>query len=90
MGQKKVLATYFLDIQSQPLAMAKFAQGSNSAFIIFASFVWTQLLKERICSFRSKFFPLRADPFLKGIITQGTRLEVIKVIMMVYGYMLKS
>ena len=40
-------------------------RGSNSAIFIFA-FLLTrdQLLKERICSGRSKFFPLRVDPNL--------------------------
>ena len=39
-------------------------KGSNSCIFIFAShLIRGQLLKERICSSRSKFFPLRVDPF---------------------------
>ena len=35
---------------------------------IFASLLnWGQLLMKRICSLRSKFFPLRADPNLEGL-----------------------
>ena len=41
-------------------------RGNYSAIIIFASFVnGGQLLKERICSQRSKFFPLRVDQLLE-------------------------
>ena len=42
--------------------------GSNSAIIIFASLLnRDQLLRERICSWWSKFFPLRVDPIFKGL-----------------------
>ena len=35
----------------------------------FASFVSTgQLIKERICSYRSKFSPLRVDPISKSLL----------------------
>ena len=38
-------------------------------FFIYAShLIRGQLLKKRICSFRSKFFPLRVDPILKGLL----------------------
>ena len=40
-------------------------RGSNSTFIIFASLLTgDQFLKERICSSRNKFFPVRIDPLL--------------------------
>ena len=42
-----------------------------SNFIIASLFHADQLLKERICSQRSKFFPLRVDPFLKRLRCQG-------------------
>ena len=36
--------------------------------LYFASLLWRgQLLKERICSLRSKFFPLRVDPISKEL-----------------------
>ena len=42
-------------------------RGSSSAGFLFAFFFNRgQLLKERICSSRSKFFPLRVDLLLKG------------------------
>ena len=37
-----------------------------------------QLLKERICSYESKFSPLRVDPLWKGVV-----LEVTKVVFLV-------
>ena len=41
-----------------------FFRGSNCVIDIFASiFSGGQLLKERICSSRSKFFYLKVDPF---------------------------
>ena len=46
-------------------------KGSNSTGPYFASFLnGGQLLKNRICSCRSKFFPLGADPILLGIVAQ--------------------
>ena len=42
--------------------------GEATLIFIFASYlIRGLLLKERICSPRSKFFPLRADPILKGL-----------------------
>ena len=40
-----------------------------------------QLLKERICSYRSKFFPVRVDPILKSYLTgiQRNKQEFIQV-----------
>ena len=52
--------------------MSIFTKGNNLSDFLFASQdeetiqKQGQLLKERICSCRSKFFPLRADPFEKG------------------------
>ena len=43
-------------------------RGSNSFIFIFVSHLtWGQFLKKGICSHRSKFFPLRVDPTLKGL-----------------------
>ena len=39
-----------------------------------------QLLKKRICSSGSKFFPLRADPILEGLCPLGSKTEVSKVV----------
>ena len=55
-------------------------RGSNSTIFIFAFLLnGDQLLKNRICSSRSKFFSLKVDPFLKGVIAQGCKQEVTKV-----------
>ena len=49
-------------------------RGSNSYFLFFAShLIRGQLLKKRICSPRSKFFPLRVGPVLEGLDCQGKR-----------------
>ena len=49
-------------------------RGRNSAIFIFSSLINIgQLLKEIICSSRSKFFPLRVDPFLGGLCPPGKR-----------------
>ena len=51
-------------------------RGNYSAIIIFASFVnGGQLLKERICSHRSKFFPLRVDQLLE-LCSVGKQTEI--------------
>ena len=40
-------------------------RGSHSVIFMVASHInWDQLLTERICSYRSKFFPVRVDPVL--------------------------
>ena len=50
---------------------------SNSAVAFFASFFnGGQLLKERICSKRSKFFPLRADSILEVIYRPQKQTEI--------------
>ena len=47
-------------------------RGSNSAISCFVPlFNIGQLLKERICSYRSKFFPLRVDLLLERLHLQG-------------------
>ena len=47
-------------------------RGSNSVFLILASHInWGHLIKERICSHGSKFFPLRVDPFLGRLCPPG-------------------
>ena len=49
-------------------------KGSNSFIFSFASFLnGGQLLKERICSCRSKFLSLRVDPKWKGLIQGGNQ-----------------
>ena len=46
--------------------------GKYSATFIVASHVnWGQLIKERICSSGSKFFPLRVDPTLERFSCPG-------------------
>ena len=41
---------------------------SNASILIFASVInEVQLLKKRICSCRSKFFPLRVETILEGL-----------------------
>ena len=49
-------------------------RGSNSVIFIFASLKLLNrgvLLKKRICSCRSKFFPLRVDPFSEVLFRSG-------------------
>ena len=41
---------------------------SNSVIFIASLLYGSQLLKERICSSGSKFFPLRVDPLRKGFL----------------------
>ena len=49
-----------------------FSKGDNTSDFLFASLdveaflKWGHPLKERICSYRSKFFPLRVDPHWKS------------------------
>ena len=55
-------------------------KGSNSSSFIFVSLIIRgQLLKERICSSRSKFFSLRVYPFWLGYIVQRRKQEVQKL-----------
>ena len=56
-------------------------RGSNSAIFNFASLLnCSQLLQERICSIRSKFFHIRIASFLEGIgQVQDSKQEVTKV-----------
>ena len=48
---------------------AMWSKRSNFCYFLFASLYdeifqeMNQLLKERICSYRSKFFPLRVEPY---------------------------
>ena len=43
-------------------------QGKELYLLHFFFFLkWCQLLKERICSCRSKFFPSKVHPFLEGL-----------------------
>ena len=39
-----------------------------------------QLLKKRICSFWSKFFPLRVDPTFKGLHWPESKQEITRVV----------
>ena len=53
---------------------------SASAMFTFASFLkGVQLLNERICSSRSKFFLLRVDPIRESHIVQDTNREQQKL-----------
>ena len=46
-------------------------RGNNSAIFIFVSLLnGNQLLKKRVNSIRNKIFPLRLDPFLKGLLSK--------------------
>ena len=53
-------------------------KGSNFA-IFFVSF-GDQLLKDRICSSRSKFFPLRVELISRGFVIQEHKQKVVKVV----------
>ena len=44
---------------------------SNSFFIFVSHLSRGQLLKKRVCSRRSKFFPLRVDDIMKGLHWSG-------------------
>ena len=57
--------------------------GSKSAIFIFmvASLLnGSQILKERICSSRSKFFPLRVDSTVESYVVKGGNPAVKKVV----------
>ena len=53
--------------------------GNNFLIFLFASPKWGLLLKERICSWKSKFFPLRVDP-----IEMESKLKMIELLP--FGY----
>ena len=56
-------------------------RGDKSFIFLLSSLLNVgQLLKEWICSSRSKFFPLRVSPFGKGVIAQGSKDDVTKVV----------
>ena len=56
-------------------------RGSNSVSFSFACLGnGGQLLKERICSLRSKFFPLLVDHLLEGFVNQESKPEVAKLV----------
>ena len=56
-------------------------RGSRSDSFSFAFLLGGgQLLKKRICSCRSKFFPLRVDPIWFDFYVQGSKLEETKVV----------
>ena len=55
-------------------------RGIDFAVFVFFFSCRDQLLKERICSYKSKFFPLRVNPiFLKGYVIQGSIQESQKL-----------
>lgn len=55
--------------------------GSNSAIYLFVSVPnRSQSLKIRICSPKSKFFPLRLSSFWKGFTVQGSKQKNRKVV----------
>ena len=62
-----------------------FINGNNNCDFLLASLddvsvpIWGQLLKERICSFRSKFFPSRVDSIEKGANMKTTDLLPLQV-----------
>ena len=54
---------------------------ANLQFLLFASLHnWGQLLRERICSSRSKFFLLRGDPILVKLRCPGNQTNGHKVV----------
>ena len=54
--------------------------GEATVISIVASRVnWGLLIKERICSYQSKFFPLRVDPILGGL-HPSDKQEVTKIV----------
>ena len=75
-------------------------RGSNSVIYNFPSLLKRGLLsKERICSHRSKFFPLRVDPFLGRLRPAGKQtgshenclpLKTWRKKMEVYSYTLRQ
>ena len=55
-------------------------RGNNSHFIVASRISWSSLIKERICSHQSKFFPLGVDPFEEDFILQVSKQEVTKLL----------
>ena len=54
----------------------------NSASILNGG----KLLKQRICSSRSKFLPLRVDPFWNGSVVQEKVTEAVSLCKMAYKH----
>ena len=50
-------------------------RGSNSTILLPHFSVGVKLLKERICSSRSKFFPLRVDPISNSFANQEKKKQ---------------
>ena len=51
-------------------------RGSNSIiFIVVSHTHFCNLIKERICSHRSKFFPLREDPIFERLLPPDKQIE---------------
>ena len=48
-------------------------------FSLLLHFTMSVLLQKRVCSFRSKFFPVRVDPFLENSVVQGSQQDIMKV-----------
>ena len=69
----------FSEVKCNKSATAKKPLGEweKAALLFFASLLsWGQLLKERICSSRSKFFPYRVDPMAKSYLIQRNKQEI--------------
>ena len=69
------------DVPLQLLKVDGYTLSRSNSFFIFASlFYGDPLLKERICSTRSRFVPLRADPNLRVFIVHGSEQPLQEVI----------
>ena len=61
-----------------PAAIEILSEEAN--LLVYASLLnRAQLLNERICSFRSKFFPLRVDPILKSYLIQRSKQKFMSI-----------
>ena len=56
-----------------------FRWNNAAIFILGSLFIKGQLLKERICSSGSKFFPWRLDPFCMGVLDKEARTKTWKL-----------
>ena len=69
-------------VQMMSLTFGLFTQvsdsGSHGPLVSFLplSFMGSTLIQERICSHRSKFFPLSLDPLLEGYIFKNSKQDV--------------
>ena len=71
-------------VHCMPSALSLMGILSGEATLSMASFASLinrgQLLKKRICSFRSKFFVLIVDPIMEGLCCPGKQVKVSRVL----------